>query len=81
MKQKKIIHVELLVPFNNQIHFYFDSVTAIYDTLPQTILGVKKEYLWRVLRINGIHTTKNAIIRYNEVNGHKTNRGLTKQQL
>lgn len=75
MKQKKIIHVELIKPFNNKIHYYFSSIKAIYDILPEEIVGIKCYSLWNVLRKNSIHTTKTAIIRFDTEFSHPTNRG------
>ena len=49
MKQEfKVIHVELREPYNGKIHYYFGSKAAIYDTLPEELVGIAKESLWNV---------------------------------
>lgn len=46
-KRRKVIHVELREPYNGKKHYYFGSITAIYDTLPHEVIGVAKETIWK----------------------------------
>jgi hypothetical protein len=75
MRQKrKIIHVELNEPYNGKRHYYFGSITAIYELLPKEVVGVSKETLWNVLK-NGEHIGRKAIIRHDVIHAKQTNRG------
>lgn len=44
----KVIHVELKEPYQGKNHYYFGSKTAIYDTLPIQVIGIKLESLWSI---------------------------------
>lgn len=64
MKQEfKVIHVELREPYNGKIHYYFGSKAAIYDTLPEELVGIAKESLWNVDLSDGEYSNKHCIIR------------------
>lgn len=62
-QQRKVIHVELKEPYKGKRHYYFGSITAIYELLPTEVVGCSKETLWNVLR-NDEHKGRKAIIRY-----------------
>lgn len=47
-QQTKVIHVELKDPYMDKKHFYYGSKAAIYDELPEGVVGIKKESLWNV---------------------------------
>ena len=56
MKEQKVIHVELKEPHKGKRHYYFGSKAAIYDELPEEVIGIKKESLWNVdLELSLIH--------------------------
>ena len=74
-QQRKVIHVELNEPYKNKHHWYFGSITAIYDILPVDVVGIARTSLWNVLSKNGKHTTKNATIRLGVLHSRQTNRG------
>ena len=64
MKQEfKVIHVELREPYNGKKHYYFGSKAAIYDTLPEKLVGIAKESLWNVDLSDGEYSNKYCIIR------------------
>lgn len=44
----KVIHVELKEQYQGQKHYYYGSKAAIYDELPEEVVGIKKESLWNV---------------------------------
>lgn len=49
MKQLfKVIHIELKEPYRGKRHYYYGSKTAIYEHLPEEVLGIKKESLWNI---------------------------------
>lgn len=74
-QQRKVIHVELNEPYNGQQHYYFGSITAIYDILPIEVVGIAHTSLWNVLSKNGEYKTKTATIRIGVLHAKQTNRG------
>ena len=74
-QQRKVIHVELNNPYADKCHWYFGSITAIYDTLPIDVVGIAHTSLWNVLAKNGEYKTKTATIRIGVLHSKKTNRG------
>lgn len=49
MKQQfKVIHIELEIPYKDKKHYYYGSKAAIYQHLPEEIVGIKLESLWNV---------------------------------
>lgn len=49
MKQQfKVIHIELETPYRGKKHYYYGSKAAIYQHLPEEIVGIKLESLWNV---------------------------------
>lgn len=74
-QQRKVVHVELNKPYNDKRHWYFGSISAIYDTLPVDVVGIAHTSLWNVLSKNGKHTTKAATIRLGVLHSKQTNRG------
>ena len=78
-KQRKVIHVELKEPYKGKNHYYFGSITAIYELLPTEVVGVSKESLWNVLK-NGEHKGRKTIIRYGTLHTKQSNRGIKKEK-
>ncbi len=74
-QQRKVIHVELKEPYKDKRHWYFGSITAIYDILPIEAVGIAHTSLWNVLAKNGKYTTKKATIRIGVLHAKRTNRG------
>lgn len=77
-QQRKVIHVELKEPYKGKHHYYFGSVTAIYELLPIDVVGISKETLWNVLK-NGEHIDRKAIIRHGTLHTKQSNRGIKKE--
>jgi hypothetical protein len=49
MKQEyKVIHIELKEPYNGKRHYYYGSKSAIYEHLPEALIGIKLESLWNI---------------------------------
>lgn len=80
-QQRKVVHVELInPPTGYKRHYYFGSVAAIYDTLPEDVLGISKGSLWSSPRIeDGVFENKKVIIRFGVIRAKKTNRGGKKE--
>nr|DAH61524.1 MAG TPA: hypothetical protein [Caudoviricetes sp.] len=74
-QQRKVIHVELNEPYKDKHHWYFGSITAIYDILPVDVVGIAHTSLWNVLAKNGEYKTKTATIRLGVLHSKQTNRG------
>ena len=47
-QQFKVIHIELNEPYMGKKHHYFGSKAAIYEYLPEEIIGIKLESLWNM---------------------------------
>lgn len=76
MKQEfKVIHVELKEQYNGKIHYYFGSKAAIYDTLPERLVGISKESLWNINLHNKDYSNKKCIIRLGTLIRRRTQRG------
>lgn len=79
-QQRKVIHVELKEPYKGKHHYYFGSVTAIYETLPLEIVGISKESLWNWNSSKGgEYTGRKAIVRYGTLHTKQSNRGIKKE--
>ena len=73
-QQRKVVHVELKEPYKDKHHWYFGSITAIYDILPVVVVGITNASLWNVLAKNGKYQTKTATIRIGVLHSKQTNR-------
>lgn len=76
-QQRKVIHVELAEPYQGKRHYYFGSITAIYDVLPLEIVGISKESLWGAIN-GGEYKGRKALIRSGILHTKSTNRGIKK---
>lgn len=81
MKQQfKVIHVELKKPYLGKTHYYFGSQTAIYEELPEEIVGIKKESLWNEDLKAGEYSNKLCTIRMGSLTRKPTARGGNKER-
>lgn len=71
----KIIHIELKDPYQDKQHYYYGSKAAIYDELPENIVGIKKESLWNVDLEKGEYKNRLCTIRFGILRRKKTDRG------
>lgn len=54
MESSKVIYVHLKKKsINGQRDFFFGSIAAAYDTLDESLLGIKQSYLRNYLRDHG----------------------------
>ncbi|MDH6308022.1 hypothetical protein M2451_002541 [Dysgonomonas sp. PFB1-18] len=83
MKQKfKVVHVELKKAYQGEKHYYFGSKTAIYEILPEDVVGIKKESLWNVDLEAGEYSNRLCTIRLGALRRKQTERGkLRKEEL
>lgn len=78
MRKDKVIHVELIEPYQGQIHFYFGSMAAIFDTLQSDTIGMSLTSLWSHFHSGCLeYRTRKAIIRKGNIlrksgNRHKS---------
>lgn len=76
MKQRfKVIHVELKEHYMDKRHYYYGSKAAIYDELPEEVIGIKKESLWNVDLEKVEYQNKFCTIRMGFIRRKKTFRG------
>ena len=76
MKQQfKVVHVELKEPYEGKIHYYYGSKAAIYDYLPEAVIGIKKESLWNVDLEKGEYKNRLCTIRSGILRRKQTDRG------
>lgn len=78
-QQRKVIHVELKESYKGKHHYYFGSITAIYELLPTEVVGLSKETLWNVLK-NGKYIGRKAIVRCGTLHTKQSNRGIKKEK-
>lgn len=76
MKQQfKVIHVELVEPFEDEFNFYFGSKAAIYQHIPEEIVGIKLESLWNVDLNEAEYKNRLCTIRMGSLKRKQTLRG------
>lgn len=75
MESKKIVHLHLKTPFNNETEFYFGSVKAIFDLFDRSVLGVTYDYLVNSIRIKkGTFENKKILVRIGEIYRKQNNK-------
>lgn len=77
MKQhlNKVVHIELKEPYRDKRHYYYGSKAAIYDELPEEVIGIKKESLWNVDLEKADYENRLCIIRSGVLRRKATYRG------
>lgn len=71
---QKIIHVELNEPYQGKKHWYFGSISAVFQELPTEVVGVTLESLWSHWN-NDEYRNKLCTIIKSSVTRKKTDRG------
>lgn len=74
-QQTKVIHVELKDPYRGKHHYYYGSKAAIYDELPEDVVGIKKESLWNVDLEKVEYKNRLCTIRFGILRRKQTDRG------
>lgn len=63
-RESKIIHVELKKPFlGKKNHYYYGSVSAIFQEIPESVIGVKAITVQRNLQKSEEYQAPGATIR------------------
>lgn len=76
MKQQfKVIHIELKEPYEGKKHYYYGSKSAIYEHLPEEVIGIKKESLWNIDLEKDEYQNRLCTIRMGRLRRKQTLRG------
>lgn len=62
-RESKIIHVELKEPFLGKKNHYYGSVSAIFQEIPESVIGVKAITVQRNLQKSEVYQASGATIR------------------
>lgn len=62
-RESKIIHVELKEPFLGKKNHYYGSVSAIFQEIPESVIGVKAVTVQRHLRRRDEYQAPGATVR------------------
>lgn len=62
-RESKIIHVELKKPFLGKKNHYYGSVSAIFQEIPESVIGVKAITVQRNLKKSTEYQAPGATIR------------------
>lgn len=74
MATQKIVHLHMKIPITgvNETDFYFGSIKAIFDFVPEDAVGIKYKSLTNALRGRDFYENKHITVRVSSL--------LTKQQ-
>lgn len=72
---EKVIHVELNKAYRGRKNYYFGSVAAIYEELPENVVGIKLTSLWNVDLKGSKYTNNLCTIRMGKLKRKPTERG------
>lgn len=73
-KDRSVVYVHLHEPYQGECDWFFGSVSAIYDQLPESVVGVKAKSMWGRFK-DGIYRTRKAIIKRGVIHAKITHRG------
>ena len=59
----KVVHLKLNEPHNGEIDFFFGSLKAIYDNIPQDKVGIGYKSLTNAIRGKNYYENKKVVIR------------------
>lgn len=59
----KIVHLHLKVPINDKSDFFFGSIKAIFDYVPEDAVGIKYKSLTSALRGRDFYQNKHCTVR------------------
>lgn len=79
-RKQRVVHVELLTPYNGKHNYYFGSVAAIYDTLPTEIVGIGQDALYNLFSKTRTYRGRLSIIRDRRLLRKNTQRGQRKRK-
>ncbi|MCM1217629.1 MAG: hypothetical protein NC548_24320 [Lachnospiraceae bacterium] len=67
----KIVYLHLNVPINDKTDFFFSSVKAIFDFVPEEAIGIKYKSLTNALRGRDFYKNKHCIVRIDTLHTKK----------
>ena len=59
----KVVHLKLNEPHDGETDFYFGSLKAIYDAIPQNEIGIAYKSLTNAMRGKNYYENKKVVIR------------------
>ena len=59
----KVVHLKLNEPHDGETDFYFGSLKAIYDAIPQNEIGIAYKSLTNAIRGKNYYENKKVVIR------------------
>lgn len=75
IRDKKLIWVHLNEAYMGAQDYFFGSVSAIYDVLPPSVVGLTCKSLWGRFK-NGFYRSRKALIRKTYIHSKRTQRGV-----
>ncbi len=67
MNSTKVVHLHLNEPYDGKSDFYFSSFKAVYENVPESVVGIKYKSLTNAIRGKDCYNNKNCPIRVGEV--------------
>lgn len=67
MDSSKVVHIHFKEPFIGMTDLYFGSLKAIYDQVPEDIVGIKYKSLTNAIRGKEYYENKSCVIRIGEL--------------
>lgn len=69
----KVVHINLKEPLNGESDFYFGSLKAIYDSIPQDKVGIAYKSLTNAIRGKTEYKNKRCTIKVGHLERKKSN--------
>lgn len=63
----KVVHLAFKEPYKGMTDLYFSSLKAIYDVIPQEVVGIRYKSLTNAIRGKELYENKKVIIRIGEL--------------
>lgn len=79
MEPSKVVHVHFKEPYEGMTDLYFSSLKAIYQQVPEDIIGIKYKSLTNAVRGKDCYENKSCIIRIGALQRMSNNKSKDKQ--
>ncbi|MBO4942864.1 MAG: hypothetical protein J6C95_05505 [Muribaculaceae bacterium] len=79
MEPSKVVHVHFKEPYEGMTDLYFSSLKAIYQQVPEDIIGIKYKSLTNAVRGKDCYENKSCIIRSGALQRMSNNKSKDKQ--
>ena len=73
----KVVHLKLNEPHDGETDFYFGSLKAIYDAIPQNEIGIAYKSLTNAMRGKNYYENKKVVIRIGVLYRNPKNKNTT----